>query len=132
MEMHGYQQEVYHHQHKLAVWRRLAFKTKPNEPNEQRYGNGLNIDGVLLQKACANNVYSNLFPKSRRAQALSRRSRNATLIESSRCTCNRARTISSGFVMIVVVNPPKLPATHCTNRCDTHGGTIFNSSSWYR
>uniref|UniRef100_A0A182JDW3 Uncharacterized protein n=1 Tax=Anopheles atroparvus TaxID=41427 RepID=A0A182JDW3_ANOAO len=59
-------------------------------------------------------------------------SRNATLIESSRCTCSRARTMSSGLVMMVVVNPPKLPATHCTNRCDTHGGTIFSSSSWYR
>uniref|UniRef100_A0A1B0BEI5 Uncharacterized protein n=1 Tax=Glossina palpalis gambiensis TaxID=67801 RepID=A0A1B0BEI5_9MUSC len=45
----------------------------------------------------------------------------ATRILSRRCTyirntCNRALTISKGFVRIVVVKPPKLPATHCMSR----------------
>lgn len=49
--------------------------------------------------------------------------------ESSRWTCNLARIMSSGFVIIVVVNPPDAPATHCINKCDVFEGKTFMSSS---
>lgn len=49
--------------------------------------------------------------------------------ESKRCTCRRARMMSSGFVIIVVVKPPKAPAMHCISRCDVSAGkTLINSS----
>lgn len=35
---------------------------------------------------------------------------NVLNILSNLCTCNLARTISKGFVIIVVVNPPNVPA----------------------
>lgn len=44
-------------------------------------------------------------------------------------TCNRALTISKGFVIIVVVKPPRPPATLCINRCDAVGGRIAISLS---
>uniref|UniRef100_A0A1A9Z9M2 Uncharacterized protein n=1 Tax=Glossina pallidipes TaxID=7398 RepID=A0A1A9Z9M2_GLOPL len=40
-------------------------------------------------------------------------SRRCTYSSNIRNTCNRALTISKGLVRIVVVKPPKLPATHC-------------------
>lgn len=49
--------------------------------------------------------------------------------ESSRCTCNLARIMSSGLVIIVVVNPPVAPATHWMNKCDVFAGNILISSS---
>lgn len=49
--------------------------------------------------------------------------------ESSRWTWSRARTMSRGFVMIVVVKPPKLPAMHWMRRWLTLGGRTLKSSS---
>ena len=37
--------------------------------------------------------------------------------------------MSSGFVIIVVVKPPKDPAMHCISKCDTSGGSTLNNSS---
>lgn len=53
----------------------------------------------------------------------------ALVNESNRCTWRRARMMSSGFVIIVVVKPPTLPAIHCISKCDTSAGsTLINSS----
>jgi hypothetical protein len=43
-------------------------------------------------------------------------------------TCNLARIMSRGFVINVVVNPPRVPAVHCMNKCDTHVGS--NACKW--
>lgn len=37
--------------------------------------------------------------------------------------------MSIGFVIIVVVKPPKDPAIHCTSKCETFVGRTFSSSS---
>lgn len=54
---------------------------------------------------------------------------NALNILSNRCTCSLALTISSGFVMIVVVKPPSVPAMACMHKCENHPGSSFISSS---
>lgn len=38
-------------------------------------------------------------------------------------TCNLARTMSNGFVIMVVVKPPTAPLTHCIIRCDVFAGS---------
>lgn len=57
------------------------------------------------------------------------RTLNAFNILSNLCTCNLARTTSRGFVMIVVVNPPNVPATAWINKWETHSGNKRISSS---
>lgn len=49
--------------------------------------------------------------------------------ESKRWTCRRARMMSSGFVIIVVVKPPKAPAMHCISKWDVFAGKTLISSS---
>lgn len=44
-------------------------------------------------------------------------------------TCSLARTTSRGLVIIVVVNPPKVPAILWINKWDTHEGSMLWSSS---
>lgn len=56
---------------------------------------------------------------------------NALNILSNLCTCNLALTMSKGFVMIVVVKPPKVPAIACMHKCENHPGSNFRSSSIY-
>ena len=44
-------------------------------------------------------------------------------------TCKRARIVSIGFVIIVVVNPPNVPATHWINRREDDTGNSSSNSS---
>lgn len=44
-------------------------------------------------------------------------------------TCKRALIVSIGFVIIVVVNPPNVPATHWINNCETGTGNSNSNSS---
>lgn len=57
------------------------------------------------------------------------KSLKAQRIEPILWTCSLARTTSSGFVKIVVVNPPKVPAMLCMRRWGTHDGLTAYSSS---
>lgn len=44
-------------------------------------------------------------------------------------TCNLALIVSMGFVINVVVKPPRVPATHCISKWEKSEGKILTSSS---